>query len=110
MALFLGQSQTLDDLDVFLQTYSSKGFSGFSKAPRQKQQWWGMGSEDTEWLLRHCLLQLPPQVLEGRLLQSGMGMGGSGSKLGILKAQGHSSFCFFFSSVLPFFLTWGPIM
>lgn len=46
---FLGQSQTLDYLDVFLQTFSSEGFSGLSKAPRQKQQWWGWGVDDTEW-------------------------------------------------------------
>lgn len=38
-------------------------------------------------LMRQCLLWLPPQVLEGRFLQSGMGMGGPGSKLGALKLK-----------------------
>lgn len=84
---FLGQSQTLDYLDVFLQTYSSEGFSGLAKAPRQKQQWWGMGVEDTEWPDEAMLLLLPPQVPEGRFLQSGMGMGSPGSKLGVLKLK-----------------------
>lgn len=62
----------------------------------------GWGVEDTEWPMRPCLLWLPPQGLEGRLLQSGMGMEGSGSKLGILKLK---FICLFVSSSLLSFLS-----